>query len=210
MDKALFISIEGCDGSGKTTALNAVYQRLVSQGYDVVRSREPGGSAIAEQIRRVILDPANTAEDVRTEALLYAASRRQHLIEVVLPALKAGHTVLCDRFIDSSLAYQGFARGIGIDAVMQVNQFAIEGRMPDRTIYFDIDPAVGLRRLAGRSALDRLDQEKLAFHQKVHQGYAQIIAADPGRFIIIDAAPAPAAVAQAAYQAIAGLLEHHV
>ena len=122
----LFITIEGNDGSGKTTIINGIKKMLNEKGIDYIQTREPGGSEIAEKIRQVILDKNNDKMDARTEALLYAASRRQHIVEVVLPALKAGKLVLCDRFVDSSLAYQGYARGIGIDEVYKMNQFATE------------------------------------------------------------------------------------
>jgi dTMP kinase len=135
MSKAKFITFEGPDGSGKTTVSVKVTERLIKEGYSVILTREPGGSAIAEQIRNVILDPENTAMDDRTEALLYAASRRQHLVEKVLPALEQGTHVISDRFVDSSLAYQGCGRHLGIDPVMSINEFAIEGHMPDKTIY---------------------------------------------------------------------------
>ena len=171
MNRGKFIVIEGCDGSGKTTVTNAVYEKLVEEGYPIIHTREPGGINIAEQIRAVILNPENTAMDDRTEALLYAASRRQHLMEKVLPALEEGKSVLCERYVYSSLAYQGYARGIGIDEVLSINEFAIEHHFPDRTIYLDIDAKTGLDRLENRENKDRLDQEKLSFHEKVYEGY---------------------------------------
>lgn len=208
MKKGLFITFEGPDGSGKTTVSTAVCQRLKEAGYPVVYTREPGGSKIAEEIRNVILDPANTEMDARTEALLYAASRRQHLVEKVIPALKQGITVISDRFIDSSLAYQGYARGIGMDEVYAVNQFAIEGHMPDKTIYLNIDAQTGLKRInANRDYLDRLDQESLSFHQKVHEGYEKVIAEYHDRMIVIDADRDVNAVIADAYQAVKGLLD---
>ena len=137
MAKGQFIAFEGCDGSGKTTVSRAVYERLKEEGYDVIYTREPGGIEISEQIRNVILDPKNVTMDERTEALLYAASRRQHLMEKVLPALEQGKIVLSDRYVLSSLAYQGYARGIGIEEVWRINEFAIEDHMPDHTIFLD-------------------------------------------------------------------------
>ena len=175
MSKGKFIAFEGCDGSGKTTAAREVSRRLASEGYDVLYTREPGGIGIAEQIRRVILDPENTEMDARTEALLYAASRRQHLVQKVLPALERGTTVLSDRFVISSLVYQGWARGIGIQEVWAINRFAIEGYFPDRVIYLDVDPLVGLERIRkNRASRDRLDMEEVSFHQKVHEGYQKV------------------------------------
>jgi dTMP kinase len=187
-----FITFEGCDGCGKTTVLKLVSEELSKRNIDFLLTREPGGSKIAEQIRNIILDKKNIEEDSRTEALLYAASRRQHLTDVVLPALEKGKLVLSDRYIDSSLAYQGYARGIGIKEVMSINAFAINGLMPDVTFFLDLTPEEGLKRIASRSReSDRLDKEKLAFHQKVYEGYKIIIKDDPKRFVIIDARKTP-------------------
>lgn len=184
--QGIFITFEGPEGAGKTTLLKKLAKKLEELGYTVVSTREPGGIQIAEQIRKVILDPENTAMDARTEALLYAASRRQHLVEKVIPALQEGKIVLCDRFIDSSLAYQGYARGIGMDEVLSINQFAIENLMPDITFYFDIDPEVGLKRKSGQE-MNRLDLETLDFHQKVRAGYVSLVKKFPERIIQIDA-----------------------
>lgn len=185
----LFITFEGPDGSGKTTIATLVAEALKNKGIDVVLTREPGGIEIAEQIRKIILDPKNTAMDERTEALLYAAARRQHLIEKVLPALKENKIVICDRFVDSSLVYQGVGRGIGIDKVYEMNLFAIEGIMPDFTIFFDIDPKLGLERTKKdeKRTLDRLDLEGLTFHQKVYDGYMEVVERFKERIICIDA-----------------------
>lgn len=189
MKKGIFITIEGPEGAGKTTIINLLTQRLKTEGYQVLQTREPGGIDIAEQIRKVILDKQNTAMDPRTEALLYAAARRQHLVEKVLPALEKNYIILCDRFVDSSLAYQGYARGLGIDEVLSINSFAIDGKMPKLTLYFDIDPEVGLERInqhKGRE-VNRLDLEELEFHHKVREGYYKIIERDPKRIYKIDA-----------------------
>lgn len=174
--KGLFLTVEGPEGSGKTTILHMIANELKEQGIDVVVTREPGGIDIAEQIRGVILNTKNTTMDGRTEALLYAAARRQHLVEKVIPALKEGKIVLCDRFVHSSLAYQGHARGLGIENVMKVNEFAIDEYMPDLTIYFDLDPEVGLERIAKNKdrEINRLDQEALDFHQKVREAYLSL------------------------------------
>ncbi len=171
MRRGLFITLEGGEGCGKTTIANAICQRLAEEGYDVLYTREPGGVEIAEQIRRVILDINNTAMDSRTEALLYAASRRQHLVEKVIPALQAGRIVICDRFVDSSLAYQGYARGIGMNDIWTINNFAIDGYIPDLTLFFDVSVEEGLKRIAHRDKRDRLDVEALDFHHRVYQGY---------------------------------------
>lgn len=185
----LFITFEGPDGSGKTTIASLVAKSLQEKGIDVILTREPGGIEIAEQIRKIILDPQNTAMDKRTEALLYAAARRQHLVEKVLPALKANKIVICDRFVDSSLVYQGVGRGIGIDKVYEMNLFAIEEIMPDFTIFFDIDPKEGLERTRkdDKRTLDRLDLEDISFHQKVYEGYIEVLEKFKNRIIKIDA-----------------------
>ncbi|MEK3800870.1 dTMP kinase [Peribacillus sp. FSL H8-0477] len=189
MKQGIFITIEGPEGAGKTTVLKLVGESLKNLGLDVVLTREPGGIPIAEQIREVILNKENIAMDGRTEALLYAAARRQHLIEKVVPALNTGKIVLCDRFIDSSLAYQGYARGLGIDEVYSINQFAIEGLMPQLTIYFDIEPAEGLKRIkkSGIREVNRLDLEELQFHEKVRDGYKMAIEREKSRFFVVDA-----------------------
>lgn len=159
-----FITLEGPEGSGKTTVSKELVKILNEAGYKVLLTREPGGVDIAEQIRNVILDKKNTKMDARTEALLYAAARRQHLVEKVLPALKEGYIVLCDRFVDSSLAYQGVARNLGIDEVYNMNLFAINDVMPDKTLFFDIDYKKGLERIeVNQRETNRLDLEKSDF-----------------------------------------------
>lgn len=187
MKKGLFITFEGPDGSGKTTVAKLVVEKLKEQGFDVVHTREPGGIEIAEQIRNVILDPKNTAMDGKTEALLYAASRRQHLVEKVFPAVKAGKIVICERFLDSSLAYQGFGRELGMDEVLNINLFAIDNTYPDMTIYLDVDEQVGLDRLKNRHFKDRLDQESIDFHHRVSDGYKQVLQRFKDRIQIVDA-----------------------
>lgn len=187
MQKGIFITFEGNDGSGKTTISTKVYENLKNKGYPVLYTREPGGIEIAEQIRSIILDPNNTEMDARTEALLYAASRRQHLIEKVLPALKQGKIVLCDRFIDSSLAYQGVGRNIGMKEVFDMNAFAIEGHMPDVTIFLSVSLKTGMKRVAQRGNLDRMDQESMEFHKRVAEGYESVKLKYADRMVMIDA-----------------------
>jgi dTMP kinase len=185
----LFITFEGPEGAGKTTVISKIYDRLKVEDRKVILTREPGGIRIAEKIRTVILDRDNIEMDAKTEALLYAAARRQHLVEKVIPALNNGAIVLCDRFIDSSLAYQGYARGLGIDEVLQINQFAIGNTMPDLTVFFDIDPAEGLSRIARNNEreMNRLDKENISFHEKVYKGYNELIQRYPNRIIKTDA-----------------------
>ena len=200
----MFITIEGPEGSGKTTATNKVIEELSKRGYDVVKTREPGGTPIAEQIRNVILDKENTAMDPRTEALLYAAARRQHLVEKVWPLTKEGKIVICDRYIDSSLAYQGGARGLGIQNIIDINMFATENTWPDLTLLFDIEPELGLKRIAQNASreVNRLDLEKLDFHKKVRETFLELAKSQPNRFVVIDASKSIEEVADAALNAI--------
>ncbi|WP_087973998.1 dTMP kinase [Oceanobacillus rekensis] len=199
-----FITFEGGEGAGKTSILHAIYTKLKDLGYDVLATREPGGIEIAEQIRKVILDPDHTEMDERTEALLYAAARRQHLAEKVLPALNQGKIILCDRFIDSSLAYQGHARGLGMDEVFSINQFAIKDCMPNLTLFFDIGPKKGLDRIAANKDRERnrLDLENLKFHKLVYEGYTILTDRFPDRIQTINADQSMEAVEQAAFDCI--------
>ncbi|MBQ6478796.1 MAG: dTMP kinase [Erysipelotrichaceae bacterium] len=185
--KGYFITFEGPDGSGKTTVATAVCEELKKRGYEVIHTREPGGIEISEKIRNIILDPENTMMDAKTEALLYAASRRQHLVEKVFPALEAGKIVICERFLDSSLAYQGYGRQLGFDEVLEINLFAIDRTYPDLTVYLDVDEKVGLDRLSDRSFKDRLDQESIDFHHRVSQGYQEVLRRFKDRIRIVDA-----------------------
>ena len=185
----MFITFEGPEGSGKTTVSNIIEKRLKDIGYQVVHTREPGGTPIAEQIRNIILDKANTMLDARAEALLYAASRRQHLVEKVWPALKEGKIVICDRYIDSSLAYQGGARNLGVENVLNINMFATEGTFPDITLLFDIKPEDGLHRIAANAnrEVNRLDLEKIEFHKLVRNTFLELAKQYKNRYVIIDA-----------------------
>ncbi|KFE40693.1 dTMP kinase [Staphylococcus agnetis] len=197
---ALFITIEGPEGSGKTTVLKSVVEQL-SKDYDVIATREPGGVKTAEAIRNILLE--GDAMDPRTEALLFAAARREHLVEKVLPALDKGITVICDRFIDSSLAYQGYARKIGVEAIQTINDFAIEGHAPDLTLYLDIPAEVGQARIMqNQRAQNRLDKEDEAFHARVIDGYQQLIQNHPERYKVIDATQSIDAVIQDVLTAI--------
>lgn len=189
MKKGLFVAFEGGEGSGKSTIIEKIYIWLRESGHECILTREPGGIKISEKIREVILDKENTEMDGRTEALLYAAARRQHLVEKVIPAINSGKIVLCDRFVDSSLAYQGYARGIGIDEVFEINKFAINDCMPNVSILFDIDPEIGLERIRKNSSreVNRLDLEKIDFHNKVREGYTKIYENNKDRMIKINA-----------------------
>ncbi|ANU14663.1 Thymidylate kinase [Planococcus halocryophilus Or1] len=183
------INLEGGEGSGKSTVLKMLAEALTEKGFSVVCTREPGGIDIAEQIREVILNRENTAMDARTEALLYAAARRQHLVEKIVPALEAGSIVLCDRYIDSSLAYQGYARGLGMEEIFAINKFAIDEYMPDLTLYFDVNPKVGLARIEkdAEREVNRLDVESMKFHYKVREGYLLLLSQNPERIRLVNA-----------------------
>ena len=189
MKQGTLISIEGPEGAGKSSVLEALLPRLEKAGIAYITTREPGGVTIAEKIREVILDPSHTEMDPKTELLLYIASRRQHLAERVLPALEAGKLVIMDRFIDSSVAYQGFGRGLAVTDIEWLNQFATDGLKPNRTFYFDIDVEEGLARITKSSSreVNRLDLEGLSLHQKVRQGYLAILEKEPQRVVKIDA-----------------------
>lgn len=185
-----FVTFEGPEGSGKTSVLKAISSELQQRGnQEYILTREPGGNRISEAIRNIILDTRLTEMDARTEALLYAAARRQHLVESVFPALSKGKLVLCDRFVDSSVVYQGAGRGLGEQEILQMNQFATEGLIPDVTFYFDLLPEVGLTRIKEhrQNEINRLDQESLAFHNKVHEAYLELAKENPTRIILIDA-----------------------
>lgn len=172
-----FITFEGTEGSGKTSVIKEVKKHYEEQGYQVLVTREPGGIAISEKIRDILLSKEHTEMDPRTEALLFAAARRQHLVEKILPALDKGMLVLCDRFVDSSLIYQGYARNIGIEKVYEINYFAIEEAIPDLTIFVNVRPEVGLNRVfqTPNREVNRLDLEALDFHKKIYQGYLDLI-----------------------------------
>ena len=189
MKQGTLISIEGPEGAGKSSVLEALLPRLKKAVITYITTREPGGVEIAEKIREVILDPSHTEMDPKTELLLYIASRRQHLAERVLPALEAGKLVIMDRFIDSSVAYQGFGRGLEVADIEWLNQFATDGLKPNRTFYFDIDVEEGLARIAKSASreVNRLDLEGLSLHQKVRQGYLVILEKEPQRVVKIDA-----------------------
>ena len=189
MSKGFLVSLEGPEGAGKTSVLEALIPILEDRGAEVLTTREPGGVLIGEKIREVILDPSHTEMDPKTELLLYIASRRQHLVEKVLPALAAGKLVIMDRFIDSSVAYQGFGRGLDIDAIDWLNEFATDGLKPDLTLYFDIDVEEGLARIAANSdrEINRLDMEGLDLHRKVRQGYLSLLEKEVDRIVKIDA-----------------------
>lgn len=183
----MFITFEGPDGSGKTTQIKLLERYFKQKGYDILITREPGGTDISEQIRRVILDKNNTEMDRITEALLYSASRAQHVAEVIKPALLQGKVIICDRFVDSSIVYQGIGRSLGIDFIKKINDIATAGTKPDITFLMKISPQEGLSRKYSSDECNRLDMEKLEFHNRVYEGYLKLEKLCPERIIGIDA-----------------------
>jgi dTMP kinase len=203
-DPGRLIAFEGVEGSGKSTQLELLRRVLEGRGREVVVTREPGGTPAGERVRSVLLDPEVELHP-RAEALLFAAARAELVEAVIRPALERGAVVLCDRYLDSSLAYQGAARGLGQGPVEEVNRFATGGLLPDLVVLLDLDPASGLRRRAG--ALDRIEAQDLGFHRRVRQAFRDLAAADPARFSVVDAtAPVPEVAAQVQAAALA-LLE---
>lgn len=200
----MFITVEGVEGCGKTTILKMVYEKLLSENYNIILTREPGGVQISEQIRNIILNKENTALDNRTEALLFAASRRQLLVEKIWPALKEGKIVLCDRYLDSSLAYQGGGKHLGIDNVLNINLFATENTLPDMTILFDIPPEVGLQRISANSEreVNRLDLEKISFYNDTRNAFLSLAEKFNDRYVVIDASKSIEEVFEQAYRII--------
>jgi len=202
------ITAEGPEGSGKSFQVKEISKYLTSRGVDHVLTREPGGVKIAEDIRKVLLNTENTAMDGRTEALLYAAARRQHLVEKIIPALNQGKVVVIDRFLDSSLSYQGYARGIGIEEVLKINLFALGEHTPDLTLLFDLPPEIGLKRIHANSSreVNRLDLETLCFHNKVREGYLKLKEMFPERIEIVDAEKTEEEVTKQALQIVKQIL----
>jgi dTMP kinase len=185
----VFITLEGPEGSGKTTQIQLLVGWLQEQGHEVVLTREPGGTDIGDQIRAVLHDPRNTAMDATAEILLYSADRAQHVAQVIRPAMAGGKVVVSDRYYDSTLAYQGYGRGLDLEMLRAITAFATGGLKPDLTLYLDIAPDMGLqRRQAGGDEWNRLDAEALEFHQRVRAGYMELIAREPERWAVIDAA----------------------
>ena len=182
-----FITVEGTDGAGKTTQIKMLVEKLTSKGLDVIVTREPGGTNIGEKIREIILDKENKEMDCITEAFLYAASRSQHVREKIIPYVEEGKVVICDRFVDSSIVYQGYARGIPIEFIEYINKYASGEIVPDLTLFFDIEPDFGIKRKKAGQDLDRIEKENMDFHRAVHEGYKKLCRENPERIKRIDA-----------------------
>lgn len=205
-ERGYFITLEGCEGSGKSTQTELIKKYLCEIGIDAEFTREPGGTPISEKIREVILDGANVSMTDETEALLYAAARIQHVKEKILPLKNSGKVVVCDRYIDSSFAYQAYARGLGYDYVEKINEEAIKLCTPDLTIFFDISPDDAFIRKGGADKDDRLEQSGIDFHRKVYKGYKALSEKFPERIKLIDATGAKEEIFNAVKRTIDGLL----
>jgi dTMP kinase len=186
MKRGLFITTEGTDGSGKTTQIKLLESYLKDKGFEIVVTREPGGTSIGEKIRSIILDPGNAEMSYITEMMLYASARAQLVNELIKPSLAHGKVVICDRFIDSSYVYQGFGRNIDIEIIEKVNRIALDGILPDITLFFDIDPSIALERRIKSTGADRIEQEKMDFHKKVYEGYKKLVSKYPDRIKAIE------------------------
>jgi dTMP kinase len=184
--RGLFITFEGTDGAGKSTQIRMINEYLMENGFDTLLTREPGGCVISEKIREILLDVNSESMDARTEALLYAASRAQHVEEVIRPAVDAGKIVLCDRFVDSSYAYQGFGRQLGLKNIIKINDFAAGGLLPDRTFFLQLPPEKAFLRMNEQKVHDRLESAGEAFHRRVYEGFLKISSLYKDRIVIID------------------------
>jgi dTMP kinase len=211
----MFITLEGIEGSGKTTQIGRLVEFLENRGIECVTTRQPGGTRIGENIRSILLDPANSALAPMTELLLYMADRSQHIYELIGPCLQAGKTVICDRYFDATMVYQGFARGLNIELIQQLHQILFDDLKPDVTLLLDLAPQVGLQRAwqqlnnGQRSGLEsRFEAETVAFHEKVRAGYLELARLEPGRFRIVDATQSQDQVFAAMRKIVSSTLDH--
>ncbi len=207
MKRGIFITIEGGEGAGKTTLIESLYKHLLGMGRQVLKTREPGGTPLGEEIRKILLHHKGPVSPY-TELSLFLASRAQHISELIAPALEAGKVVLCDRFNDSTIAYQGMARGLGMDKVASFCEFICAGLEPNLTLYLDIDPKQGISRAKKTHSLDRIEAENLAFHAKIREGYLALRKKYPHRFHLINADQSPEAVFRESLRALSPFLSH--
>ena len=199
--KGWFITFEGCDGCGKSTQLERLRGYLEEKGVEYIFTREPGGGKISEGIREILLNGKNAEMSDECEALLYAASRAQHIHDRVAPALAEGKVVVCDRYVDSSFAYQAYARGLGMEFVSKINAFALESYLPDLTFFIDLSPEEAFLRKHGADENDRMEQAGLAFHKKVYEGFSARAKKEPNRYVVIDGHLSPDGIINCAVQA---------
>lgn len=204
--RGLFISVEGTDGAGKSTQIELLLKYLKGRGCDYVFTREPGGTYISEKIRNIILDTDNEGMTAETEALLYAASRAQHVREKIIPAVNAGKTVICDRYVDSSIVYQGVGRRLGRESVKIINDFATGGFMPDLTLFFDLPAEESVKRRKSTGSLDRIEKEDITFHKSIYDGYSVLADENPKRIKRIDASKSVEEVHKEVLKALEGLI----
>lgn len=209
MGNGLFITFEGVDGCGKSTQMRFLSEYLGELGYDLLLTREPGGSEISEKIRHIVLDVENGEMTDRTEALLYAAARAQHVEQVIAPAMAAGKIVLCDRFIDSSLAYQGIGRGLGIEQIMEINRFAMGDIMPDKTFFLDFPPHLAFERMSKKRVHDRLETQDEAFYTGLYDGFVKLAGMFPRRILRINASGTKFETQDIVRGEMRGILESH-
>ncbi len=187
MMKGYLITFEGIEGSGKSSQIASLAEHLEQNGWNIQKTREPGGTKLGERIRDLLLDTGHTDITAKTELLLYLASRAQHFQEVILPALQQGKVVLCDRFSEATLAYQGYGRGLDLNKIKTLLKFVTEGRKPDLTLLLDVEVRKGLMRISNRTSKDRLEQERIEFYEKVRQGYLKLAKTSPRQIVVIDA-----------------------
>lgn len=207
MKKGVFISFEGIEGTGKTTQARLLSERLLSGGYDVILTLEPGGTAIGSRIREILLLPEHKEMSYMTELLLYNAARAQHLTEKILPSINDGRVVITDRFTDSTVAYQGYARGIDLSLINAIDKMATGGIRPDLTILFDLDVEAGLKRNRGVNKVDRLELEDVEFHRRVRDGFLEIAGNEPERFRIVDASKTPEEVSGKVWEIVSAVIQ---
>ncbi len=205
--RGFFIVFEGVEGSGKSVQAGLLASHLREQGYPVLVTREPGGTRIGEQIRSITHNQENVDLDARAEAYLMAASRSQHVTEIIEPALEEGKVVVCDRFVDSNIAYQGYGRGLGADTIRDLNHLAVNGAVPDLVILLEVPVEVGLARREGSVKKDRMDLQQKDFYQRVHQGYLELAKSNPRQYVVIDATAGVEVVAVKVWEAVKKFLD---
>ena len=205
--KGKFITVEGSDGSGKTTFINSATEYLIKKGYKVITTREPGGTVFSEKVRELLFDSSNEI-DAKTESLLFCVSRRDHIIKKIIPYVEEGYIVICDRFVDSSIAYQSYGRGLNKQDIIDINKYTTDGLEPDLTLYFNVDVEIGLSRTKGRGENNRMDNESLKFYKDVKRGYDELSNDYKKRIKVIDANQDYEEVEKDAFKILEGFLNN--